>query len=399
MSAKIATGPAFVGLPIGFFLFPVNRGPAAIDANSGVTVSDVLPPKLSLVSFDGGNDWNCSKGIIRNSVLCRYVGQPINAGWVMPSITIDAAGVSPGDFKNCANIKVANDPNPLNDWACAPGSVQESVPIDVTVSKTGTESLNVGDTANFTISVFNHGPSILFAGSELTIIDTLDAGPLPLHFQQMSVVQAPGWNCAKSTDAIIICHYFGTTTGPGQGIDAIQISALALVPGPFKNCAKIVMKMGILDTNPADNESCLNGMVQGSSADEGLRITKMIADNCRTAANPDDDDCIFKVTVTNSGPTPYSGPIVISDMVTPMTAAGPGAFLENASGIPNAPSCDGSAPVTCRMLVPSLKSGESAEFTLQFKVFPSNPDENCATLISYTQSGSPLGQACVKIGG
>src|SRR5262249_51376866 len=161
------TGPASVptGQTFTYTLAVHNSGP---NAATGVTVSDVLPANLTLVSVGSG----CSNS--SGTVTCT-VARLASGGDATFTITVTApataatitntatgAGTSPGD------------PNTGNNSSSVTTSVQAGQQsADLAITKTGPSSVTTGQTFTYTLGVHNNGPN---AASGVTVTDHLPSG-------------------------------------------------------------------------------------------------------------------------------------------------------------------------------------------------------------------------------
>src|SRR5262249_32457378 len=148
-----------VGDTVTFTVTLANLGP---DAATNVTVHDVLPLGLTLVSATP------SQGVYSFASGLWVVGT------VTPStpltLTLQAIVVTPVAQTNTATDthSAQFDPHPDNNRASATATPQQA---DLALAKTVSDATpNVGDTVTFTITLTNHGPD---AATNVSVTDLL----------------------------------------------------------------------------------------------------------------------------------------------------------------------------------------------------------------------------------
>ena len=178
LTKDVAPAAVQVGDETTFTVSVFNRGP---DDATGVAVTDTLPAGLTYVSDDAGGDYDSTTGVWTIGDLA--VGDTVAMEFI---VTVDAAG----EFRNVAEVTAANEKdtdstpgngtdNDEDDWDDATVVATEEPPpiIDLELTKlvNGVDdvTVEVDDTATFSISVFNRGPNDA-TGVEVT--DTLPAG-------------------------------------------------------------------------------------------------------------------------------------------------------------------------------------------------------------------------------
>ena len=144
-----------------------NTGP---DAATGVTVTDTLPDDVTFASAsDGGTQ---AGGVV------TWSGLTVPAGGSTPLtvvVNVDADAPGGATLTNSATVTAGNetDPNPANNIASTPVTVNSLV--DVEVTKTVSDPTpNVGETVTYTITATNVAGNATATG--VTITDVLPAG-------------------------------------------------------------------------------------------------------------------------------------------------------------------------------------------------------------------------------
>jgi uncharacterized repeat protein (TIGR01451 family) len=374
-----------------FTLSPNNNGPSAINNLSGVVVVDTLVAAsfTAPVTASGGTNWSC---MVAGSVItCTYVGTSLVGPGPMPTITVTAVARRAGDVQNCASIaltRVGPDANPGDNRDCVhvdikPGT-SEKKKYDLSLRKRGPDSVSAGQAAVFVLSPNNNGPTQINNATGITVVDTVPA----FFTTPITAVGGLNWNCAV-VGHVVTCTYTGTALMGAGPLGSISISAVAGTSGG-QNCA-VVGLTAATDANTSDNRDCISVVVKKPPTPAPLRITKAILDDCYTNGNGNDTQCTFSFTISNAGSTSWSGPLVMSDVATPM------ASLALVGGQPAGWTCIGTNPMVCSSNGPvTIPATSSVSFNLTLNVMSAvMVTQNCATL---TSSPAPFPSSCVRLG-
>ena len=202
-----------VGDTVTFIVAVADKGP---NAASNVTVQDLLPAGLSLVSFTPSRGtYDPTTGIW-------------NIGTVDPSaaqtLTLNAQVVSPAAQTNTASISHSDqfDPNAGNNSASATETPQQA---DLVVDKTVSNAHpNIGDVITYTVTVTNAGPDPA-TGVQLT--DKLPAGLTLLSANESQGVYNSG-------SGLWIVGQVGTTAPA-----TLTLRARVASPAPTTNIARV----------------------------------------------------------------------------------------------------------------------------------------------------------------
>ena len=131
------------------------------DAQGPLTVTDTLPDGLSFVS--AAAPWLCAPTAGDPQVIeCQTPdASPLVAGGtaapLLVTVAVDA-GVDAGTYTNTATVEsTTTDPKPENNTDTADIDVVQSA--DLSIVKTHSEPVHVGDDISFTLAVSNAGPS------------------------------------------------------------------------------------------------------------------------------------------------------------------------------------------------------------------------------------------------
>ncbi|MCV9930207.1 gliding motility-associated C-terminal domain-containing protein [Flavobacterium sp. LS1R49] len=270
------TTPA-VGSNVVFTLVATNNGPSD---GTGITVTDFLPTGYNYVSSTEptGTTYDSGSGLWNIGALANGASSTMTI-----TATVNASGV----YTNTATIAgTENDPNATNNSSNVTPTPVAST--DRSVVKTvDNPAPAVGSNAVFTLVATNNGPS---DGTGITVTDLLPAG----------------YTYVSSTPP-------GTTTyDPATGIwnigalangasSTITITATVNATGPYANTATIDGTEN--DPTPGNNSST---STPTPSPRAHLTTVKVIKDPTQTTFVPG-ESVVYRVTVTNNGPSDAMG--------------------------------------------------------------------------------------------
>lgn len=300
---------AFAGTQVRYRLAVTNHGPS--DAVAPITVTDTLPAGLS---FAGALSpaWDCTAGEVTDAgqdVTCVLLGSEddldgLAAGASAPEllllVQIDPA-YGDGEATNAAVVsspttEPEDDPNPNDDAA----TLTVAPLVDLSIVKSHTGPVRIGDELTFDLVVANAGPSTATA---VTVTDTLPAG---LEFVSAA---GEGWSVA------------GAAPGPGgttvvelvldgglePGVVAPTLSITTLVhPEAYAEIANTASVVSAeMDADDANNAATDPVTVPAQAS---LVVTKEAVGAFQVGQRG-----TYRITLTNEGPTPDPGPITITD--------------------------------------------------------------------------------------
>ncbi|MDB5469583.1 MAG: hypothetical protein JWR84_1143 [Caulobacter sp.] len=383
---KKLQGPLVVGGLAGFTLYPTNVGPATIDMNSGVYVTDTLqsPPFGTPVTWAASSAWwdcSASSGL---TVSCHYIGPARAAGVILPPISITSPVIKGGGFVNCAEIviKAGTDINPKDNRSCVEGPIGGKYNLSLGKRALGAPWPHPGGGV-YRLVVVNNGPTAIPAGTVLTITDPLPAG--------MKFTGSVGpWTCTPVGaigPASITCTY----TLPGALSPTANIGVdlnMVFVGGPtdgYTNCA--VLSAGVTETTLEDNKGCDSFKP---------KVFDLLLNKTATASPwPYPGGGVFTLTVTNNGPSfvPNGDIIKIVDQIP----AGMKVTVVSTGW-----NCTPALPVTgpvalscTRTLTANLAAGAST--ALQLTTTLTAPQQgsynNCAQAAALMPTGQPEAEA------
>ncbi len=258
-----------------FTITLANNGP---DASAGVSVADVLPAGLTLVSATptvgsySGGVWS--------------VGTLADGG--SETLTIVATVTVPTAITNTATVSATTlDPVGANDSSSAAVDVPDA---DLEITKAVDDpSPSVGANVTFTVGIVNHGPD---AGTATVVTDALPAG---LAF--VSANPSTGtYDSGTGIWSVGLVANGATAT--------LDIVAQVTTAGGVTNTATVSATE--YDATPANNTA--SATVAGVQAD--LVVTKAVSDPTPTLGA----NVTFAVAVTNNGPDPAAN-VTVDDLL------------------------------------------------------------------------------------
>jgi uncharacterized repeat protein (TIGR01451 family) len=312
---KSHTGNFTVGTPGTYALTVNNIGSA--DTTGTITMTDALPTGLTIpngaVTLTGTNaaNWSCTAG--GNIITCTSstaITSGSNSTFNLTGIQVGVTAVP--SVTNTANISGGSEANTSNNSASDVTTVVDVVP-DVTLMKTHTGNLTVGDPASYSLTVNNIGiaPTI----GTITISDTLPTGlTIPDGSITITGTDAPNWTCTASNN-VITC--ISTTIIAANGnstlnLTGIQVGATAV--GSVTNTATV---SGGGETNTANNSASDLATVNGGPQPNVLlvkRITAINGVNLNVYKDDTDNTMLHAADDNNiNWPTPLNTNAVLGD--------------------------------------------------------------------------------------
>ena len=275
---KDATPSVAVGDDITYTLTVSNA--STEDTDKTVTMTDTLPAAVAFKSVAPGAGWNCNSA---QSLTCTYAGV-IKAGQSAPAIKVVAtalAGAIPS-VTNIGNVNTPDDSNPNNNQDDATTVVTAQPQPDVTITKTATPQVKVGDPITYSLLVMND--SKVDTDKTLTVTDQV-----PTSVQVTKVTGGAGWQCSGLQN--VTCTYAGKLAA-GATATAITVVGTAL-----DSAAPSVTNTGVVsnpnDANPNNNQDSATTVVaapqpnlslvksaspaNGSTVERGERIDYTLA--------------------------------------------------------------------------------------------------------------------------
>lgn len=293
-----------IGDELTFTIEVVNNGPSA---SRDVVVADTLPVGLVPLRAEGAG-WRCA--IAGQQVDCELdalLGFPGRA-----SLEITAL-VGPEAFPEVTNTATVDaetdDPIPGNNSDDDP--VEVPALVDLTIVKSHAGPVAVGQPIVYTLVVGNEGP--IDDTATITVTDTLPDSLAPLG----AASDDPDTSCSVVGPTVTCERTGGLAVGDTF---SITISATVL-PAAFPlvvNTATVSTPTD--DVDPSNNSSTDRAVVPPLV---DLAVTKTHVGPVQVGGT-----LAYTVVVTNNGPTPEPGPVVVEDTVpaglTPVAATGEG---------------------------------------------------------------------------
>lgn len=283
---KSHTGPVEVGKQLSFAIAVHNDGPSEA---RDVEVEDTLPTGLTFVSASGAG-WTCATG----STTCT-LDAPLAPNADAAPLTV-VAEVTPQAYPDVTNVATVSTSSDDADDTNDESSDQVDVPakVDLSIVKKLSGPLTVGQEGTYSLTVRNDGPTA--DPGPVTVTDQLPAG---LTFVSAN---AAGWDCAAA-DQLVTCSRTGTFAIDASDTIDLRVKVGAAAYPRVTNTASVASPS--VDVDPDDNTSGVPAPVAGQAQ---LTIKK-------TLDSHDGDQAVWKIAVTNQGPTETTAPVVVTDQL------------------------------------------------------------------------------------
>lgn len=313
-------GPYVAGENVVWSLVVTNNGPS--DAQPDITVTDVLPDSVELVTATG-DGWVCSDTptgtpgfsdtvtCVRAAALAATAdADPIS---IVARILPDSG---PGSIANTATVSGTTlDPDLTNNSDDDEITVVDEA--DVRIDKTVAASpVRAGENVTFTIVVTNDGPS---TADGVVVSDTLPSGLTVVSAVGADIAAEPGFTCSTPTAVRISCDR--AFLAPGESGEITVVATVGSgVPDGTTITNTAVVSSATTDTDPGNNADDADVEVV---AEADLAITKSHAPGSVSAGTALD----FDLVVVNNGPSDAVADVTVTDTLpagfTYVAASGP----------------------------------------------------------------------------
>jgi uncharacterized repeat protein (TIGR01451 family) len=230
---KTGPGAVLAGSNITYAIDVANAGPSPA---TGVSLTDPLPANVTFVSLTSPGGWACTTPAVgaNGTVTCTVAS--LAAGGAAQSFTlvgqVDVAAV--GNITNTATVaSTSPDANAANNTDSTTAAVT-ALSADLSITKTGAPTANVGDTLTYTINVANAGPN---DASVLVLSD-----PLPPGITFVSLSAPGGWTCttpAVGANGTITCNLAALANGASSGPFTLVGLVTPAAAGTVSNTATV----------------------------------------------------------------------------------------------------------------------------------------------------------------
>ena len=295
---KSHRGNFAVGTPGTFTLRVRNAGNGA--TTGAITVTDMVPAELTLVSASGTN-WNCT--ITGQTLSCTYSAIPLAAGATASDliVTVNPNTNTGSPFTNTADVTTPGESNTTNNSDDDPVSVTAGVEPDLEIVKSHTGNFVTNQNGTFTLRVSNAGTAAVTTGP-ITVTDTLPAG--------LTYVSASGtsWTCIQSSPGVVTCSYTGSFPVNGGATlpdITLTVRAPSSTGSPFTNSVTVATAG---DNNPTNDTDTDEVIVADQQID--LELTMSVDDSTPNTG----DDVVYTITIVNKGPGNATGVVAVDDL-------------------------------------------------------------------------------------
>ncbi|HYH10201.1 MAG TPA: hypothetical protein VEK11_24345 [Thermoanaerobaculia bacterium] len=351
---KSNPGSGTAGQPLTYTITVANAGP---DPASSVSLTDVLPPNTTFVSFTQNNGplGACAAppAGMNGTVVCTWETFPIASAQFTLTLR-------PGNTASVTNTATVTTSSFDHDEANNESSVTSAItPVaDLAVTKDGPATVTAGTNATYTVSLSNLGPS------DATSVSLTDAAPANTTFVSATQNSGPSFSC--TTGATTTC----TIVSFAAGSTATFTFVFAVAPnasGTIDNTASVT---SATDPNGGNDSDTASSTVV-TSAD--LSVAKA-GPGAATAGS----EVTFTINVANGGPSDAANVALDDTLPASMTLV---SFTQN-SGPAFACTTDG----TIHCTLATFAAGSTAAFTLVATVAPGTTGtiSNTATVSAAT---------------
>lgn len=347
---KLATGTFALGQPGTYRILVRNRG--TLPLAGPFTIADSLPNGLTLVSAQG-TGWTCNT--TTGVAQCSYGNSIAPGDTALTTLVANVGATALPTVTNCATLTAPSGTTLTNGGRSCAVVTPASGP-DLAMTKTvNTDTLRVGGTSVWTLSVTNRG--VQATSQPITVTDTLAATLQPLS------ATGTGFTCTIAGQVVQCAR---TTPIAVNETVAIAVSATVRTTAPLSPIANTACVVTSNDANATNNCGTITTPT-GPRREATIRKEAFGDFVVGEKGN-------FRIWVRNTGTGPLTGPIVVTDSLpaglTFAAASGTGWTCTTAN---NVVRCSNNGPIA---------AGDSSAVTLQATIGAAAVPSvtNCATL-------------------
>jgi peptidoglycan hydrolase-like protein with peptidoglycan-binding domain len=365
-----------------------------------IRISDNVPGDADLTGsgHDGDPSWSCEQsGAPGTDVSCTSDEvvrlEPGGEKWVEIRTVMPVDSVHPG-LENCADIDWGgmafpggHDGNAANDHSCSDLEIVERpTAVDLRLQKHGPGHCTRGGQCTYWFGFNNGGPGA-YEG-RLAVGDSFIEPGAGTDYPDVGLVAWADaehrWSCENRFEGLFECVSLDDIA-IGEG-ETIWMSVTGRVPTDYgadtlDNNATIRWDLiGIGGDAAAWNDGARDSTPISEEPPQlaiDFGVTKEAPEYCLPGG-----ECAYRITVTNNGPEPYLGPIVLSEWLTRPTG---GVDMELVDSDPSAWSCGEDGMLyRCSLDHADMVVGGPIDLNITVQV-PEDMDgeelQNCAALV------------------
>lgn len=354
---KVANGSLVPGRQASYTVTVSNSGPLAQAASFGaVTVSDTLPPGLTLIAMSG-TLWSCS-----GTTCTRSDPLAVGASYEPITVVVQVASDAPASVTNVASVtNTAEATTAQGNNTASDTSPVVSSPVLVS-TKTAGASFVRGSTSSYTLNVGVSAGAAGTDGSPVTVSDTLPPG-----ITLSGTPSGAGWTCGGVAGDTAFTCVSSAVVAAGGSFNAITVPVRIALSAP----AEVSNTFSVSGGGAPTPVSATATTTIATSAD--LRISKAVNTNLPAVNSLVD----FTITVSNDGPSAATNVVAIDALPAGLT------FV-------SASAQQGSyASATGQWAVGTLNPGASVTLTLRATVATATPLTNTATVSATENDPAP----------
>lgn len=310
-----------------FTLTPSRLSGAAVPAS--VTVTDSLPPGVSLNGAPSGTNWNCG-ATAGNDISCTYTGTAPAVGGAYPAIgfatTVDGTSFGAAtSFANTAHVAAANESPEATGNNSATRTIVLSNTVNPTLDKTPSKSpIMAGENFYWRIRVSNPSGGLdILPGQTITVTDVVPAGTTV----QSAMGSSAGWNCTPlpaAAGTTITCTNAGGLAAGSSSDIRLNSTLTHSGGGTFVAVSNTATLTGVAgrDSTPRSDSSSVN--VSAHQADLG--VVKSVGGMPVATGS----EVSYTLTVTNHDAVNPSTGVRVTDQLNHLVIAADGCTLDSA---------------------------------------------------------------------